>query len=76
MDIVGIRRGITKKNKDFTVLHGVTDFDDYEMDGAEGNKVVTIYVGKALDVNLGDTVDIIYGVGFEGKAVVKDVLVK
>lgn len=74
--VVGITLGVSKKyDKPFTVLHVITDFEDWIADSSEGNAVTTLYITRHVDVNIGDTIKPIYGVGFQGKAIVVDILV-
>lgn len=75
MKIVGITRGTSKKNLPFTVLHVIGEFDDYQAQRSSGKKAENIYIGKNINVNLEDEVNLVYGVGFGGKAIVKDVIV-
>lgn len=75
--VVGITLGRTReKGKPFTVLHVITDFEDWISDNSEGNAVTTLYISnRHVDVNVGDTIKPIYGVGYQGKAIVVDILV-
>jgi hypothetical protein len=74
MKVVGITRGKTKeKKKPFTVLHLIGDFDDYQIENSEGNTAQNVYVAGDQDVEVGDEIELVYGVGFEGKAVVKGI---
>lgn len=74
--VVGITRGIRKETgKPYTVLHVITDFEDWLADNSEGNAVTTLYISKNVDVNIGDTIRPIYGVGYQGKAIVVDILI-
>lgn len=74
--VVGITLGKSKeKGKPFTVLHVITDFEEWIADNSEGNAVTTLYISRHIDVNVGDTIKPIYGVGYQGKAIVVDILV-
>ena len=74
--VVGITRGRTKETqKPYTVLHVIKEFDDWISDNSEGNAVDTLFVRLDLDVEVGDTVVPVYGVGYQGKAIVENVLV-
>lgn len=74
--VVGITRGVRKETgKRYTVLHVITDFEDWLADNSEGNAVTTLYISKNVDVNVGDTIKPIYGVGYQGKAIVVDILI-
>lgn len=75
MKVVGIFRGQNKENKSFTVLHVIKDFDDYQLDNAEGNAVDTLFIRGQLKVDIGNEIDPIYGVGYQGKAIVKDIVI-
>lgn len=76
MNVVGIKRGLSKETqKPFTVLHVVKSFDDYDQENSEGNAVESLYVRKNVQVEVGDEIEPVYGVGFKGMAIVKDVLV-
>lgn len=72
--IVGLVRGTSKaKNTPYTVLHCVTDFEEYQLPYADGNKVQEAFIRGYLDVEVGDEVELVYGVGYEGKAIVTGV---
>lgn len=73
-EVLGIQHCISKKGRPYTVLHCVSDFDDYSVEhGSQGLKCQNIYVASNLPVSCGQTVEFIYGVGFDGKAIVVDV---
>lgn len=72
--VVGVRKGVTKQAKPFTVIHVLSDFDDYMLQhGCDGQMAQNIYIGKYVDVCIGDVVSAVYGVGFGGKAIVTDI---
>jgi len=74
--VLGITRGRSRETqKPYTVLHVVKEFDDWISDYSEGNAVDTLFVRMNLDVNVGDTIVPIYGVGYQGKAIVENVIV-
>lgn len=76
MQVVGIFRGKTKdKNDDYTVIHVIGDFEDYQQENAIGNKAESHYVKGYVDVNLGDEIELVYGIGYQGKAIVKGISV-
>lgn len=69
--VIGIVRGVSKEtNKPYSVLHMVTDFDDWQLDKAEGNKVETVFLRGQYDISVGQEIDLVYGVGYQGKAIV------
>lgn len=71
-NVLGIVKG-KGKNGDFTVLHVTSEFDDYLKERSVGKKVETLYLSKNFECNIGDNVEVTYGVGYQGKAIVKDV---
>lgn len=72
MKVVGLFRGIAKDGKsNYTIVHLVGDFEDYQEDNSVGNVAENHYIRGYVEVSLGDEVEKIYGVGFGGKAVVK-----
>ena len=73
--VVGIVKGVSKKGSQFTILHLLGSFDSYNISkGAKGQSVSNVYVSKDLDVNLNDVIQLVYGVGYQGKAIVVDII--
>ena len=61
-----------------TLFIGGVEMDDYAKSAdilCKGYMCQQVYVPKAIDANIGDSIELIYGVGFQGKAVVTDVIV-
>lgn len=74
MLVVGILRGTSKKtNSPFTVLHVIKDFDDYQLEFCDGQSTDNLYVKGFLDVEVGDEIEPVYGVGYQGKAIVTSI---
>lgn len=74
--VVGILRGISKRTgKEFTVLHVVKDWDDYQLENADGSAVDTHYIKGHVEIDVGDEFEPVYGVGYEGKAIVRSVTI-
>jgi hypothetical protein len=74
--VIGIERGVNKKyNTPFTILHTMTEFNDYEKNnrGAQGNKCESTYIRGNISVAVGDIVKFVYVKGFNNEAVVSDV---
>lgn len=72
--VVGIKRGVTKQGRQWTVLYLIGDFNDYE-ENVEGHCCKEIFVYGYVDVKLQDEVEIKYSVGFQGKAVITGITV-
>lgn len=75
-NVIGIERGINKKyNTPFTILHTISDFDDYAISnrGAMGRKVENTYIRGNIPCNVGDNVRFQYVPGFNNEAVVSGV---
>lgn len=78
----GVCVGVTSRKKDdgrvSTVLHlsGIK-FSDYDSSAeiCKGSKVESIFYNKYVDCNVGDTIVVEYGKGFQDKAVVEDITV-
>lgn len=71
--VVGIQKSISKKtNREYTLLHLLSDFPEHS--SAQGSMAENIYVPKNVDVYIDDMIELVYGVGFGGKAVVEDVI--
>ena len=76
MQVLGIQRLTKKDGSEATILHVKRDFDEYELKTGEGFACENIYVGHSLPyLQLGDVIEIVYGKGFQGKAVIKDISV-
>lgn len=74
--VVGVVRGLSKGGSPYTVLHILTDFDDYMLGkGATGQKAENVYILGNINVGVGSECELVYGVGYGGKAIVKDVVV-
>lgn len=75
-EVVGVRHGLTKEGKKpFTVLHVFSDFDDYmKANGCNGKKAENVYIASNLDITVGEIVELVYGVGFGGKAIVTNAI--
>ena len=73
-NVVGLKRGISKNtNKPFSVLSVVSDYESYEIEaGAEGNRAQELYIANCYAPSeiIGKNIEITYGVGYGGKAVV------
>lgn len=74
--IVGIRKGETKNKKVFYNYYGLKDFSDYDMENGdcEGHQPVGEFSYKDYGLSVGDVVDFQYEPGFEGKAVLSNVI--
>lgn len=70
--VVGVRHGLTKEGKKpYTVVHLLHDFDDYmKAHGCSGQSAENVYVASNVDVEIGEQIQLVYGVGFGGKAIV------
>lgn len=76
MKIVGLLFGVSKSSgKEYTVLHTVKEFDDYQKEKSKGVCTESVYVPTRLGVKVGDEIELVYDKGFEGKAIVKDVII-
>lgn len=75
----GIVTRTSKNGKVGSTLYiGGLEMDDYAKSAdilCKGYQCQQVYVPKAIEANIGDDIDLIWGVGFQGKAVVKDVKV-
>ena len=71
--VVGI---LNDSKKGYTVLHVIKDWDDWQIENChvDGNCVDTLFIRKQIDCKVGDTVQVVYGVGYQGKAIVKDII--
>ena len=61
-----------------TLFIGGIEMDDYARTAdilCKGFMCQQVYVPKAITANVGDAIELVYGVGFQGKAVVTDVKV-
>lgn len=73
-EIIGIVKGFSKKGIAYTILHVISDFEEWEYkNNVIGKKVNNYYISKDLNVSVGNCVELVYGVGFGGKAIVIDV---
>lgn len=74
--IVGIRKGETKNKKTFYNYYGLKEFSDYDMENGdcEGQQPVDAFSYKDYGVSVGDVVDFQYEPGFEGKAVLSNIV--
>lgn len=74
MKVVGITKGISKTTKKtYTVLHVVGEFDDYLKKDSKGLRAENVYIAREVYCDVDDVVEMVYGVGFKGLAVVTDV---
>lgn len=73
----GIVTRTSKNGKIGSVLYiGGINMDDYSRSAdicCKGYQCQQVYVPKVVDANVGDQIEIVYGVGFQGKAVITDV---
>lgn len=81
--MVGKVMGIVARNKEdgkvATMLHlGNVAFSDYDKsaDVCEGMAVSSVYYAHKVDCKVGDIVNVEYGVGFGGKAIVEGITVR
>ena len=61
-----------------TLYIGGCEMDDYAKSAdilCKGYMCQSVYVPRAIDAQIGDGIELIYGVGFQGKAVIKDVII-
>lgn len=73
--VVGIVKGTSAKGNKFTKISMVGEYDEY-IENFEGEQAEEVYIsGDVKDINIGDIVELKYGKGFEGKAVVKGVTI-
>lgn len=74
--IVGIRRAETKSKKVFYNYYGLKAFSDYDMETSEceGSQPVSEFSYKDYGLSVGDVVDFQYEPGYEGKAVLSNVV--
>lgn len=59
-----------------TLFIGGQPMNDYDRSAdirCEGYRVESVYIGKALNVKVGDKVNLIWGKGWDDKAVVVDI---
>lgn len=76
VNVVGVVRGTSKGGSPYTVLHILTEFDEYMTSkGACGQKAENVYILGHVVAEVGSKCQLVYGVGYGGKAIVKDVLV-
>ena len=62
-----------------TLFIGGQPMEEYDLKAdyrCDGYRVSQVYVPKIVDAKVGDKIDLVWGVGFQGKAVVKDVVIK
>ena len=73
--ILGIKKGKNKEGNPSYVYYFSDDYSDYERNNAEclGSPVSSIYSSKDFKVNVGDELELIYGRGFQDKAVLKEI---
>ena len=76
-NVVGIVKGVNKKtNTPYTVLHTVSDFDSYSLsNGSVGCSANNVYIRGNINCKVGDVVQFVYGVGYQGKAIVVDAVI-
>ena len=77
--VIGIVKRKSKTGATYTTLHLIGNHDKYSVDNAEvcqGNRVAYETTSAELPpVNVGDTVELLYGKGFEDKAVLRSLIV-
>lgn len=72
--LVGFSKGTSKQGSPYTVIHVVSQFDDYMTQrGSQGCKAENLYVQGNLSLEIGKEYQLVYGVGFGGKAIVTGV---
>lgn len=77
--IVGIKNGKTKAGKVFQTIYYLDHFLDYDLDSSDacfGNTAMSVYSSRRYDLKPGDVVKMVYEPGFEGKAVLTDIVKK
>lgn len=75
--VIGIKRGVSKNNRAFTILYTCSDFSDYDREhGAFGQQTNETYVNDSIKCDIGDSVQYVYKKGFQGKAVLDNVVVE
>ena len=75
--ITGIRSAKTKSDKIGYTYYFSTSFTDYEIENAEiveGHKTGSGFSYTKFDVKVGDEVNLVYVPGFEGKAVLENIV--
>lgn len=74
--LVGIQKGRTKNGKDFYNYFGLKEFSNYDHENSEchGQRVITEFSYTNYDIAIGDVVEFKYEPGYEGKAVLADVV--
>ena len=73
-----IVRSTKNGNVGSTLFIGGEPMEDYDLKAdfrCDGYRVEQVYVPKIIDAKVGDKVELVWGVGWGGKAVVKDVQV-
>lgn len=77
--IIGIVKRKSKTGATYTTLHLVGSHDKYSVDNAEvcqGSRVMTETTAHELPpVQIGDEIELLYGKGFEDKAVLRSLIV-
>lgn len=77
--VVGIKNGKTKAGKEFQTIFYLDHFTDYDLDNSDacfGNTALSVYSPRRYDLKPGDIVKMVYEPGFEGKAVLTDIVKK
>lgn len=76
VQLVGIREGETKNGKPCYNYYGLKDFSDYDKENSkcEGMEPVSAFSYKDYGVMVGDIVDFQYEPGYEGKAVLSNIV--
>ncbi len=77
--VIGLVKRKSKTGAIYTTLHLVGSHDNYSVDNAEvcqGSRVMTETTAHDLpSVHIGDEVELLYGKGFEDKAVLRSLIV-
>lgn len=74
--VIGIVRARNKDDKPITKLFLVGEHEDYVVESSEkieGKTVVEAYINGAVEVNMNQTVKLVWGKGYQGKAVIRGV---
>lgn len=76
MKVVGVEHGKSKNGTSFTVLHILDEFDEWKQANHEciGMAVNSIYLPFDAKVDMEKPVEVLYTVGYGGKAVAKAIV--
>lgn len=75
--LVGVKRIMIKSGNGYGYEYYFSDdFSEYDKEHAQcfGNRVFSEYSSNAFDVKVGQDVEIVYGKGFQGKAMLMNII--